>query len=626
MRESPKSIKIAPINKGVFGDLSYFSIKNIQKGDLVSVEIRNKKVPAAVVEVEKVAEVKSALRKSPFSLKRISETRARGFFTQNFLSSAKETAQYFVSATGPVIKELCPGTILENPPMEIEDGHRIKKNGKRSVLVLQTSQEERIKFYKNLIRGEFAKKYSVFLCLPSPLMVKKYEEKIKKGLEKFTFPLHNRMPKKILKKNWENALKEKHPILIISTGSFLSLPRKDISYFILEKEGSFLYKSQNRPFINTKTAIQKLTEQTKSSLVFADEIIRMETYIKKKENKILSAAPTSQKITSNVVQILSNVKGQKTSIGPELKKMIESTAGKNERTILFLNRRGYGSSTTCNDCGHIITCKYCDTPVVLHKEPANIFVCHKCLSKFPARSACPHCQGWNLKTLGWGIQQTEEELTRLFPQAKIFRLDGETANTQKKAENILFNYANTPGCILVATELIFSHFDGGADRIGVISVDGLFNIPDFRINEKIFRLLLRLRMRAGKTFLVQTRLEEHPVFKHVFEGDLAGFYNSELQFREALGYPPFKTLIKIGLEGKDKEETLEKIKSLEKILEPWSPISFPSFTPKMKNLYKFFILLRLEPNTWPQKQEELYAILSSLPPAWKIDIDPESLL
>jgi len=626
MREGPKSVKIAPIVKGVFGDLSYFSLKNIKKGDLVSVELRKKQVPAAVVQVEKVIQIKSKLRKSPFSLKRISDTKAREFFTPNFLDAAGETAEYFVSGTGNIIKELCPGAVLDNPPTEIETAPRSDKKGKRSVLVLQTSQKERIKFYKNLIRGEFAENHSVFLCLPSPLMVEKYEEKIKKGIEKFTFALHSRLPKKTLKKNWENALKESHPVLIISTGSFLSLPRKDINYFILEKEGSPLYKSQNRPFLNIKTAIEKLARHTKSSLVLADEIIRTETYGKKIENKIMSAMPISQKIISNTEQILVNTRGQNTPISPELKKMIESTFGKNERTILFLNRRGYGSSTICNDCGHIVTCDLCDTPVVLHKESTNVFVCHKCLSKTPARSACPHCKGWNLKTLGWGIERAEEELSLLFPQAKIFRLDGGSAKTKKQAEQILENYLSSPGSILLATEILFSHFEGGADRIGVISVDGLFNMPDFRINEKIFRLLLRLRMRSKKTFLVQTRMEDRPIFKYVFEGDLTRFYDSELGFRKALGYPPFKTLIKIRLEGKSKEETLQKIKELEKELEPWNPILFPAFTSKIKNLHRFYILLRLTPGTWPKKQEELHTILSSLLPMWKIDVDPESLL
>lgn len=624
MNKGPKLVKIAPITKGVFRDLSYFSIKNIKKGDLVSVQIRKKDVPAAVIEVEEIAKIKSELRKSPYSLKRISGIKATGVFTSSFLRAAQEIAEYFATSTGIVIEKLCSQTILDSP-FEVSS-KKSPAPKKRSTLILQTSKKERIRFYKNLIRGEFAKKQSVFLCLPSPLLVKKYEEKLKKGIEQFTFAIHNKLPKKTLRKNWKEATKKEHPILIISTGSFLSLPRKDISYFILEKEGSPLYKSQNRPFLDTRTVIQKLAKQTKSSLVVADEIIRTETYNKKIQNKILSAVSTSQKITSNVEQVLVNTRGQKNPLSPELKQMLESAYKKSERTVLFINRRGHGSSTICNDCGHIVACAQCDTPMVLHKELENIFACHKCLFKTPARSACPHCNGWNLRTLGWGIQQAEEEVLKFFPEFKIFRLDSDTAKTKKQAEEILKNYNNTPGSILMATEMLFSHFDGSADRIGVISVDGLFNMPDFRINEKIFRLLLRLKMRTKKTFLVQTRLEEHPVFEYVFKGDLAGFYESELKFRKALNYPPFKTLIKIGLKERNKAEGQKKIKELEKKLEPWSPVSFPAFTSKIKNLHGFYILLRLEPDTWPHKHKELHSILSSLPPVWKVDVDPESLL
>ncbi len=626
MSEGPKLIKIAPIAKGVFRDLSYFSAKNVSVGDLVSVEIRKRQIPAAVIDVKNVAEAKSELRKSPYQLKKISGILARGFFTKSFTKAAEKIAEYFSTSTGLIFFELCPKAVLDNTPAKLQTGSDKKKKDKRSVLVLQTSEKERIKFYKNLVRGEFAKNQSVFLCLPSPLMVEKYGGKIKKGIEKFTFAVHGRMSTKNLKKNWNDALLEEHPVLIISTSSFLALPRKDISYFIMEKEGSPFYKSQSRPFVDTRTAIQKIAREAESSLVFGDEIIRTETYQKKEGGKILAPLPTSRRITTNAEQTLINTRGAKTSISPDLKKMIASARENNEKTILFLNRRGHGSSTVCNDCGYIVSCPQCDTPLVLHKESGNIFTCHKCLFKAPARSSCPHCDGWNLKTLGWGIQQAEEETARLFPDAKIFRLDRDTAKTKKQADEILEKFESSPGSILLATEMFFSYFDGGADKVGVVSIDGLFNMPDFRINEKIFRLLLRLRMRAGKTFLVQTRIEEHAIFKNVFEGDLAGFYESELKFREALGYPPFKTLIKIGLEGKDREETLGKIKELEKKLEPWNPVSFPAFTSKIKNLYRFYILLRLEPDTWPQGQEELHALLSSLPPTFKVDVDPESLL
>jgi primosomal protein N' (replication factor Y) len=625
MSKGPKLIKIAPIAKGSFRDLSYFSAKNIKTGDLVLVEIRKKEVPAAVLGVEEISKLKTTLRKSPYSLKRISEIRSRGVFTEDFLEVSKNTAKYFVSGTGSIINELSSRVVLDSLPEE----NRIstsKPNEKRVALVLQASRKERLRFYRNLIRGEFAKGQSVFLCLPSPALVKRYGEKLKRGIEGFTFALHGKMPKKKLTKNWQMALGEKHPILVISTGSFLSIPREDISYFILEKEGSPFYKSPYRPFIDIRVAVQNLAKKTKSSLILGDEIIRTETYNKELAKKIIPAVPTSHKITSNIEQMLADTRNQKSPLGPELQQMIRTAHGKNEKIILFINRRGHGSSTICNDCGHIVSCSECDTPMVLHKGEPNIFFCHKCLFKTPARSACPNCNGWNLRTLGWGIQQVEEEVLKLFPSLKIFRLDSDTVKTKKQAEEMIESYTDTPGSILLATEMLFTHFDGGADRVGIISVDGLFNMPDFRINEKIFRLLLGLKMRSKKTFLVQTRMKEHPVFKYVLEGDIAGFYQSELEFRKALGYPPFKTLIKIGLEGKNKAAVQKEIKKLEKELEPWEPISFPAFTPRVKNLHKFYILLRLEQDTWPHKHPDLCALLSTLSPNWKINVDPESLL
>ncbi len=621
-------LKVVPITRGFSKELSYFSSKEANEGTLVNIQVRKKEVPALVIGIGDILENKALIRLSPYPLKKITSIKSQKIFNEPFIRASRNMGRYFIAPVGSVIKELCPQSILEDPPIVPARLQIPERNLKieNNTSLLQAPTEERIKFYKNLIRAEFAKNNSVFLCVPSAGKVEIFEHELKKGVEQFVFAFKGKMNKKELKKKWTKVLEEKHPLLIIATGLFLSLPRHDVKTIIVDEESSPLYKIKSRPFLDLRRVAENLSIETKSSLILTDEISRLATYKRRKDDEISWMAHASSKITARAQELLVNLKPLKSFLSPELKEMLKSTQGKNEQILLFINRRGHGLSTVCDDCGQIITCLKCETPLVLHKHKEPEFMCHKCLLKIKAVDRCPYCKGWKLKTLGLGIQKLHEEIKNCFPELKIFRMDGDAIKTRKQGADLISNFLNTPGAVLLATEMFFSFYGGEFDRIAIASVDGLFNLPDFSMNERIFRLLMRLKTKARKTFLLQTRFPDHPVFASLLKGDLLGFFRSELQAREQFGYPPFKTLIKITREGKNKEKLMNEIKEIKQKLAKWSPISFAAFTPKIKNLHRFYILLKLEPRTWPDKQPELFEILSSLSSQFKVEIDPESLL
>jgi primosomal protein N' (replication factor Y) len=620
-----KLLKVVPITKGVSKELSYFTIKDVNKGALVTIPLRKKSVTALVVKSEEVKDQKTKIRQSPYSLKGIRSVKTANFFTKEFVTACQKIAEYFLADTGSVIKELCPQAILEKTPTT-KTSIPPPENTEHDISLFQALKRERIKYYKNLIRAEFAKDRSIFLCVPSAQKVKEYEQELKKGVEQYIFSFNSKLSKKEMERRWIASLEEKHPVLIIATGLFLSLPRTDIKTVIIDDEGSPLYKPQNRPFVDIRKAAEILSKETNSSLILADEIVRLESYLRKEKNEISSVAHVSPKILSRAEESLINIGPLKTTISNELKEMIESSYKNNEHTLIFINRRGYELSTVCNDCGKILGCIKCSTPLVLHKDYKRKFVCHKCLSEYDVIERCPYCKSWKLVTLGSGIQKVNEEIQKLFPEFKIFRLDKDSIKSRKEGEELLDRYQNTAGAILISTELLFSFFSGSFDRIGVVSVDGLFNLPDFGINERIFRMLMRLKMRARKNFLVQTRMPDNQIFLNLFKGNIGGFYNAELSAREQFGYPPFKTLIKIICEDKNKQRAKSEITKLKQRLKTYNPIVFAAFTPKIKNYYRFYLLIKVEPKTWPEEQKELHSILSSLPRNWKIELNPESLL
>jgi len=203
-------------------------------------------------------------------------------------------------------------------------------------------------------------------------------------------------------------------------------------------------------------------------------------------------------------------------------------------------------------------------------------------------------------------------------------MDSDMVKTKKQGEKVIGDFFSMPGSILIATEMIFSYLNREIDRSAIISVDALFTIPDFRINERIFHLLVKLKTLSQKTFLVQTRMPELNIFKLALRGDVSEFYRQELDMRQRFSYPPFKILIKITKQSKDKKQLEADFKKLEKELLNYIPMIYSAFVPKIKGMHIMHALLKVNPTSWPD--QNLLEVLNSLPPSWRVEVDPSSLL
>jgi primosomal protein N' (replication factor Y) len=634
-------VNVIPIAKGIAQEnLSYFTSKNINPGALITVPLRKKNIAAIVSSVEEIKNIKAELKKSQFSLKSVKSVRASSFLMPEFIEACKKIAKYFISSLGPVIKDLVPQAILENANFTDDVGVQeieVRRRTHHEITLVQGTQKERFQYYKSIIREEFAKNQSVFFCLPTTAEIDEFSGEIQKGIEKYSTILHSKISRKKIRDLWKKAIQEKHPILTIATKSFLSLPRKDISTIILDCENSPFYKLQKRPYLDVRKAAEIISETVKLRLIIGDSFIRSETFYRQESaasshpSRMLSEA---EQFIVDIKQEQSKTSWQKPKIFPiisnKLQKILKEAYENNERVILFINRRGYSPTTICQDCLRTILCEKCETPLVLHKGNPISFICHKCLSEAKASEQCPYCKSWRLETFGIGIQKVADETTRLFPKFKIFRMDSDIIKNARQGRETADTFMSTPGSVLIGTEILFSYIrqlaDKPVERVAIISLDALFALPDFRINEKIFHLLLKLRSLAKKTFLIQTRLEEQNLFNYAINGNIPGFYKTEIENRKQFQYPPFKFLIKITKEGRNKTKIKKEIEEVAKKLNEWNPLSYPAFIPKIKNIYSWHILLKTNPETWPDKQEKLRQILSSLPLAWKINIDPESLL
>jgi primosomal protein N' (replication factor Y) len=639
-------IEIIPVIKSCPNkSLSYFSKNKLKKGDLVSVKIRNKLVPAIVANSSPVKAQKSAIKSIPYSLKPVESLITENFINEKFLESVYKMSDYFVSNPGLILSKLISKKMLQKSLAKKNNRQALVSNFHK-ISLYQSNQNSRIKYYKSVIRENFASGFSVFLCVPAIQNIEQVAKELRKGIENYTLIFHNKMPVKNLDKNFNAYRVSDHPLLVITTGSFLSLVNNRIGTIILEEEESINYKMQKRPYLDFRKAAEIISKEFKNHLIYGGEIVRIETYYKKEKNKLNALSEISPRLefhaSAKIIPLANETQnGKKRNfqiLGTDIKNALSaksSAQNHSESILLFINKRGHSTTIICGDCGKMIECGKCSVPLTLHQPDFSnetqyckdrFMACRHCFLKSNVPANCPYCKSWNLKSFGVGIQKVGIEIKKMFPSLQLFRMDGDTIKNRKQGEKILENFLKSPKGVLIATELIFSFLEKPIDHIYVISADSLLALPDFRMHEKIFKCLLRLRCFAKKTFIIQTRLSDKKIFKNIIRGDIANFYREEIDLRKKFAYPPFSTLIKITKEETSGDSAKKSVYNLAERLKAHPCFVFPAFISKIKNKHRWHILLKLKPDAWPNNYPDLLKTLKSLSPSWRVNVDPETLL
>lgn len=612
--------------------LTYFTSGEVSAGSIVRVPLRKKTISAIVLSLQEVSEAKSSIKESSYSIKKIEKINSFGLVLPEFIEASKEMASYLASSTGSVINSIIPkGILLDSEKLKFES-KSIKHSRPHEKFVLQDDDDERCVNYRSLIREEFAKDLSVFFCLPTIQDIKKIFETLSKGVEQYTFILHGGLSKKEIADNWLKIINESHPVLVIATGSFLSVPRNDFGTIIIDKENSSSYKSQSRPYLDIRKFSEVLSEKIKARLIFGDLLLRTETIWRHGQGEFIDFSPLKFRSLSTATQEIIDMKKFKGKnkespfkiISEELEFAIRENQENNENMFIFVARRGLSPSTICNDCGNIVLCSVCKAPTVLHRSnKENFFLCHRCGERRNAMEKCVKCDSWNLTALGIGIEKVYQELSEKFPLMKIFRIDSDSAPTQKVATKTVNEFYESPGSLLLGTEMALLYLSEKIDSTAIISVDSFFSLPDFRINEKVLNILLKTRSLASRNFMIQTRDISQKVIECAVKGNLAEFYRDEIKNRKELEYPPFSMLIKITISG-EKKKISEEMQKLEKYLAPCHIAIFPAFTPFAKGKFSMHALIKIPRNSWID--QILLEKLRNLPPQFSINVDPESLL
>jgi primosomal protein N' (replication factor Y) (superfamily II helicase) len=637
--------------------LSYFSLLPITLGSIVSIPLRKKEVDALVIDIAQALDMKTAIKNSEYQLRKIIKIKGNSFFNLNFFTACQKMAGYTISSTGSIIKNLLPSVLIENieklkKPIDSlapEENNKIKENIINEKLIFQASLIDRIAFYRTLIREAFAKKESIFICLPTIYDINFFYKELSRGIEQYVLTFHSGFNKKILIDNYNKMTQENHPILIIGTGIFMSIARNDIKTLIIENESSDVYKQISKPYMDIRSFAEVLSSVWNIKLIYGDTLLRPETLHRYENGNFKEISSPSYRLTQPEKQSVinskeeANVSGKKifTIISDQTKEMINKTLALGESVFLFSVRKGLAPITVCNDCNNTLLCPSCTTPIVLYgskqlsanKSTTNrIFMCNKCGRKEKTEVYCPVCFSWNLTPLGIGTDRVNEEIKNLYPKTNIIQIDKESTKNNKEVQQAIKNFSENPGSILIGTEMVFSYLDKKVHSSAIISLDGLFSIPSFNITQKILHLLNKLDHITTHKVIVQTRMLDNKILQHISGGNILPLYKEDLKERKEYKYPPYKRLIKITHEGSAKET--EKARELiEKTLGNYEPQIFSAFIGKIKGQYITNTVIKIDPGIWPLPTDNkktfdplLNQKLRSLPPNFYIDIDPQDLL
>ncbi|MDD4988998.1 MAG: hypothetical protein PHV42_01040 [Candidatus Pacebacteria bacterium] len=634
-----KIIQVIPIGRGFSKEiLSYFTALPVAPGALVEISVRTRKVPGLVVSAQNIGIMKSEIKSLPFGMRKVERALSSSFFTESYLKSAKLCAEYYATTTGNILGTLIPKILLENIDVLAKvQGNQTQskpKETEENAFVIQAEREERFSQHRSIIREEFAKSSSVYCCLPTVPEAKFYFDNLSKGIEVHSFFLWGGLSKKGFLKVWQEAMQHNHPVLIVGTSACLSLSRQDIGTIIVEEESSRSYKTQRRPYLDIRIFAEIYARTLGARYIVGDILLRIETLWRHEKGELKALGPIKWKSSGDTTTILTDMKAEEAKgerkfhvIGDEVMKMIENAREYKKHIFLFASRKGYAPSIICRDCRNPAMCEKCLAPIAFYKgkdENSNFFLCHRCKNTRTADTLCRFCSSWRLDPSGIGIDRAKEELEEKIAQESIFTVDKEKTKTPAQVKKIISSFKASEWGVLLGTEAVFSSLTNDLDSVAILSLDSLFAIPDFRINEKIMHIVFKMRSLTEGNFIIQTRNPSEGILKSAREGNILDFYHSEILEREKFKYPPFSILIEISLSG-GKISVQKETKKLEaEYLKDYKMEIFPAFIPEAMGTYTLKAILRIPQGEWPK--EDLKKKLSLLPPFFTIKIDPESIL
>ena len=480
----------------------------------------------------------------------------------------------------------------------------------KNVLLHGVTSSGKTHIYLEKIEDVVASEKNVLFLLPEISLTKQIVQRLEKKYGKQLGFYHQKLTDFERVEVWRR-MKNNDIKILIGTRNALFLPFQNLGLIVIDEEHDSAYKPREvSPYFNAKDAAQILAKFYSANLILGSATPSVESYYLAKKEKLkyvlLAERFGNVKLPEFELINFKEEQDSKKIIGnfslkliDEIKKELE----KKKQTMILHNRRGYANVVECETCGYVNYCSNCDVVMTYHKF-SNEMKCHYCGQKASKPKTCPKCHSENLNERGVGVEQIHEEVSRLFPDSEVDRMDVDSMRKKFAYEKLYEKIEEGETDIIVGTQMISKGLDfDNIELVAIPRADSMLYVQDFRAEERAYQLITQVSGRAGRIsgegkVLIQTYNPQHSVFQLIKENHSEKIYQHFLEERKKFLYPPFVKLIMIELKHRKEDKVNRSAQFLGSILRKYLPedcILGPEKSPigKLNLMYQYQILLKL---------------------------------
>ena len=371
---------------------------------------------------------------------------------------------------------------------------------------------------------------------------------------------------------WQR-LREGSARIAIGARSAVFAPVENVGVIVLDEEHDGSYASESAPRYNTFDIALLRAKHNGCKLVLGSATPSVETYKRALDGEFalvrmperINARPLPD---VQIVDMRREVRrGNPSPFSAALRERLARCLDEGQQAILFLNRRGYSQTVLCRDCGYVAKCEQCDVSLTYHSEE-NCLKCHYCGARYKMLEACPSCGGRHIYYSGTGTQRVVGELKKLYPSARILRMDNDTTGGKEGHYRILKQFSQREADILVGTQMVAKGHDFPlVTLVGILDADMSLHFPDYRSNERTFQLVTQVAGRSGRgsekgDVILQTYDPDNPILRFAAAYDYEGFYRHEVNMRAATMFPPFALIVRVMVSAAEEHAALGALREV----------------------------------------------------------------
>ena len=487
----------------------------------------------------------------------------------------------------------------------------MEQENKRPVLLHGVTGSGKTELYLQIIAEVLAKGQQAIVLVPeialTPLILERFLSRFGDRVS----VTHSRLSMGERVDQWKKA-RDGEISVMIGPRSALFTPFPQVGAIIMDEAHENSYLSDITPKYDTKEVAEEAARQYGALLVMGTATPDIVSYHKAKTGEYLLLELRERAAGGVLPQVFITdmrkelAEGNRSAFSRDLQQAIRENLCSGGQTMLFLNRRGYATFVSCRSCGYVMTCPECDISYTYHAK-AHGLVCHYCGRRVPLPKVCPACGSQYIRYFGTGTEKIEEEARKLFPSARILRMDLDTTMRKHSHEKILDAFGRGEADILIGTQMIAKGHDyPNVNLVGILAADTALYTNSYTAAETAFRLMIQAAGRAGrrddkgKVFL-QTYQPQHYAVQYAARQDYCGFYEEEAAIRRMMGYPPFASFFRILLTGETEKQVAEAAEELARCIrqadtgEEASVLGpTPAALPKFRGEYRYQLIVKAE--------------------------------